>query len=142
MSDASLDAMSNFLALGLRHYAVDLPLNDREYAIATALYDLAAQPKAPGDDIPLCQGDADPLAQWWACLAFAPPKTTANSTSTVMWKEAKNPNNFISWARLCQRHREEVAKKRRAASVAEQGVPAASAAEQGMPGSLPSWRGG
>ena len=49
MSDAGLDAMSNFLALGLHHYAVNLALNDREYAIATALYDLATKPKAPED---------------------------------------------------------------------------------------------
>ena len=142
MSDAGLNAMSDFLALGLQHYAVNLTLNDREDAIATALYDLATKPNAPGDDIALGQGEGDLLAKWWTYVAFSPPKTTKNSTSTVMWKEAKNPNNFISWVRLCQRHREEVAKKRRAASVAEQGVPAASAAEQGMPGSLPSWLGG
>ena len=37
MSDAGLNTMSDFLALGLQHYAVNLTLNDREDAIATAL---------------------------------------------------------------------------------------------------------
>ena len=126
MSDDGLNALSNFLALGLRHYAVHLTHNDREDAIAATRYDLATKPNAPGDDISLGQGEGDLLAKWWANVAFSPPKTTKNSASTVMWKEPKNPNNFISWVRLCQRHREEVAKKRSAASAAEQGVPAAS----------------
>ena len=74
MSDAGLDAMSNFLALGLHHYAVNLALNDREYAIATALYDLATKPKAPGDDISLGQGEGDLLAKWWGLRGFLSSK--------------------------------------------------------------------
>ena len=50
----------------------------------------------------------------------------------MVWKEARDVNKFICWVRLCQAHREYVARKRNAAS----------AAEQGMPGSLPSWLGG
>ena len=139
MSDAGLDAISNFFSLGLQHYAVNLTLEDREYHSATAFVALATK---PGDGISIGQGTGDLLAKWWGFVAFESPKRTDNSKSPVMWKESKNLDNFISWVRLCQRHREEVAKKRSAASAAEQGVSAASAAKQGVPGSLPSWLGG
>ena len=48
MSDAGLDAISNFFSLGLQHYAVNLTLEDRECAIATALSALATKPTQPG----------------------------------------------------------------------------------------------
>ena len=138
MSDAGLDALINFLSLGLQHYALNLTLEDREYAIAAALVALGYSPWK--DDISLGQGEGNLLAKWWGFVALASPNRTHNSTSPVVWQEIKNLDNCISWVRLCQRHREEVAKKRSAASAAEQGVPAASAATLG--GSLPSWLGG
>ena len=49
MSDASLDAMANFLSLGLNNYAVDLAPDDREYAVYEAIRNLATKPLPPGD---------------------------------------------------------------------------------------------
>ena len=43
MSDASLDAMANFLSLGLSNYEVDLTPDDSEYAVYKALYNLATK---------------------------------------------------------------------------------------------------
>ena len=132
MPDASLDAMTNFLSLGLRNYAVDLTADDREYAVYEALYNLATEPLPPVDDTILGSDEGSLLAKWWDYMALAPPRKTKDSASSMVWKEARDVNKFICWVRLCQTHREYVARKRNAAS----------AAEQDMPGSLPSWPGG
>ena len=132
MSGPSLEAMTNFLLLGLRNYAVDLTADDREYAVYEALYNLATEPLPPGADTSPGSDEGSLLAKWWDYMAFAPPRETKDSASSMVWKEARDVNNFICWVRLCQTHREYVAWKRNAAS----------AAEQGTPGSLPSWLGG
>ncbi len=129
VSDACINAFFDVLSLGLQHYTVSLTHEQRDFTIATVLYALATE---PGDGISMSQGAGDLVAKWWDCVVYEPPKRTDNSKSPVTWKEGKDVDNFISWVRLCQRHREDVAKKRSAAS----------AAEQGVPGSLPSWRGG
>ena len=128
ISDSSLDAMSNFLALGLSNYAGDLTPKDREYAVALALDEM----ETPGDDTILGNDEGSLLAKLWDNVVFGPPQITKHSQNPVCWKEPKDPKEFICWARLCQAHREEVARKR--------GAP--SAAEQGVPGSLPSCGGG
>ena len=112
MSDASLDAMANFLSLGLSNYAVGHAPDDREYAVYEALYNLATKPLPPGDVTTLRSEEGSLLAKWWDYVAFAPPKKTKHSTSSVVWTEAKDLNNFICWVRLCQTHREYVAWKR------------------------------
>ena len=73
MSGASLEAMTNFLLLGLRNYAVDLTAADREYAVYEALYNLATEPLPPGDDTTLGSDEGSLLAKWWDYMAFAPP---------------------------------------------------------------------
>ena len=96
MSDASLDAMANFLSLGLSNYAVNLTADDREYAVYEALYNLATKPLPPGDDTALGSEENSLLAKWWDCVAFAPPKKTKDpSGNPVVWKEAKDLNIFI-----------------------------------------------
>jgi len=132
MSDASLNALTNFLSLGLRNYAGGLAPDDREHAVYEALHNLATKPFPPGDDTTRGSEEGSLLAKLWEYVACASPKKTSSSANSLVYKEAKDLNNFIRWARLCQTHREEVAGKKDAAS----------AAEQGMPGSLPSWLGG
>ena len=132
MSDASLKALTNFLSLGLDNYAVDLAPDDRVQAVYKALHNLATKPFPPGDDTAPGSEEGSLLAKLWEYVACASPKKTSSSANSLVYKEAKDLNNFICWARLCQTHREEVAGKKGAAS----------AAEQGMPGSLPSWLGG
>ena len=68
----------------------------------------------------------------WGVIAFEGSKNTKNAPRSILWKESKDVNAFICWARRCQTHREDVARNRSGAS----------AAEQGVPGSLPSWLGG
>ncbi|MEC8877994.1 MAG: hypothetical protein VX554_02305, partial [Candidatus Thermoplasmatota archaeon] len=116
-----MEALAGFLELGLKHFWACSTERDRELAIDAASVDLATWRDA---------GDA--FAKLWACVAFEAPKTTKHSTSPVVWKQAKDQNNFIYWAHICQRHRERIA----------EGAFAASAAEQGVRGSLPSWAGG
>ena len=82
LSDAGLDALSNFLSLGLQHYAVNLTLGDREYAIATAL---VASATKPGDGISIGQGAGDLVAQWWGFVAFETPKTTDKSNNFILY---------------------------------------------------------
>ena len=132
MSDATLKDLTNFLSLGLDNYAVDLAPDDRVQAVYKALHNLATKPLQPGNDTTPGTEEGVPLAKLWDLVACGPPKKTDNSASSIVYKEAKDLNNFIYWARLCQTHREKVARKKRAAS----------AAEQGMPGSLSSWLGG
>ena len=55
MSDASLDAMANFLSLGLGNYAVDVAPDDREYAVYEALYKPCVQATSSAST---CVGDA------------------------------------------------------------------------------------
>ena len=129
ISDATLEALAGFLRLGLKHFWACSTESDRELAIAAALVDLET---TPGETYALGADADDALAKLWACVAFEAPKTTKHSTSPVVWKQAKDKENFIYWAHLCQRHRERIA----------EGAFAASAAEQGVRGSLPSWRGG
>ena len=102
MSDASFDAMANFLSLGLSNYAVDLTPDDSEYTVYEALYNLATKPLPPGDDTTLGSEEGSLLAKWWDYVAFAPPKKTKDpSGNPVVWKEAKDLNNFIRCARRC-----------------------------------------
>ena len=92
VSDASLDAIASFLSLGLSNYAVDLAPDDREYAVYEALYNLATKPLPPGDDTTLGSEEGPLLAKWWGYVAFASPKTTKRSASSVVWKEVKDLN--------------------------------------------------
>ena len=103
MSGASLDAMTNFLLLGLRNYAVDLTAADREYAVYEALYNLATELLPLGDDTILGSDEGSLLAKWWDYMAFVPPRKTKDSASSMVWKEARDVNNFICWVRLCRR---------------------------------------
>ena len=118
--DRLLNAMYNFLSLGLSDYAEDLTPTDHEYAITLALHEAATNPKPHGDHNSLSLEKGTHLAKLWDCVGFTPGK------------ETKDTDIFILWARICQAHREQVAGRRGLAS----------AAEQGIVGSLPSWRGG
>jgi len=129
MSDAALEALEGFLSLGLKHFWACSTEPDREWAVTATLVDHAT---TSGETYSLGADAGDALAKLWACVEFDAPKTTQRSKPPVAWKQAKDQENFIYWARLCQRHRELIAED----------AFAASAAEQGVPGSLPSWRGG
>ena len=111
MSDTGFDAFVNFLTLGVSHYAKNLTDNQCEYAVYKTLVSIATSRKQPGDTDSMGNKENDFLAKWWACVAFDTPKQTKSATSTVVLKPAKNLNNFFSWLHLCQRHREEIAKK-------------------------------
>ncbi len=110
-----LNAMSNFLTLGLSQFAEDFTAEDREYAVSVALFDAYIE-----DHIQLSIDEGSLIAKWWDLVTLTPEKN------------AKDPILVISWARRCQEHREQVARQRTAAF----------AAEQGMPGVIPSWLGG
>ena len=137
----SIDALDCFLTLGLKHYAANLASGLREYEVSKAQLILMTQNLPAGEEFTFGFEASTRLVKWWEHVAFVPPQKCEGSASSIVWKECKDLNVFIYWARLCQTHREMVAGKRTAASAAKQGS-AASAAEEGRPGYLPSWRGG
>ena len=95
MSDASLNALTKFLSLGLRNYAVDLAPDDREHAVYEALHNLATKLFPPGDDTTLGSEEGSLLPKLWDYVAYTSPKKTRSSANSMVYKEAKNPNNFI-----------------------------------------------
>ena len=70
MSDASLNALTNFLSLGLRNYAGGLAPDDREHAVYEALHNLATKPFPPGDDTTRGSEEGSLLAKLWDYAAF------------------------------------------------------------------------
>ena len=124
--EPAFEALVLFLDLGLRHFWPDGSAQDRGWAIGAAT-------TANINWLSSIRGlRGAAFARWWACVAFEAPKTVRDTTTPLTTKDAKDLRNFVYWARLCQKHREGIAKV----------VFAASAAEQGVPGSFPSWRGG
>ena len=101
-SEASIDALAGFLTFGLKNYAEDLAPVVREYNIGKALYDLGTKDLPPGDEFTLGSEETARLVKWWKNVAFAPPRKTEGSASSIVWKEGKDLNDFICWVRLCQ----------------------------------------
>ena len=62
MSDAGLDALVNFLALGLKYFWACSTSQDREWAIDAALVDLALV----GKTYSLAEDAGAVLVKWWA----------------------------------------------------------------------------
>ena len=125
MSGEALVALGSFLSLGLKHFWAGSTEKKQNWAVFAALMDPATM---PGEPYSLSADECDALVKLWNRVAFQAPEKVQRSQMNqrpLVWKIAKDPDNFIIWARRCQQHR-----------------CAVSAAEQGVPGSLPSWQGG
>ncbi len=64
-----LNAMSNFLTLGLSQFAEDFTAEDREHAVSVALFDAYSE-----DHIQFSIDEGSLIAKWWDLVTLTPEK--------------------------------------------------------------------